>query len=439
VALNRRESRATSMDVHPLVQEVFAAFDTESLPWCLLRGPVEGGGKGEDVDLLVAQQDKGRVAALLGRLGFVGLKTWGRGSHQFFVAYHLPTDQWIRLDIVSRFSFGPLQTFHAPGAEEALVRRQLQAGIATLHPDDAFWTLLLHCLLDKATFSERHARRLTELVGAAHSDSMLSRQVTALLPEGWNAARLIEGVGRQEWEALMQVGDALASAWTRSSPLQVGSTRLVNQILRRATRLLLLRGRGLTVALLAPDGAGKSSVAAELAHTFHFPVRVIYMGRGTRAATSTSTIVARTLVRRWVRYLQGQIHKWRGRLVLFDRYTHDALLPPARPGHLPRAARRWMLARSLPAPDLVILLDAPAGVLFQRKGEQSLEALERRRRHYLELSARVPGMVVVDAAQDLTSVRREVTQAVWDEYRRRVLRNSGERARLRRTGSQEIL
>jgi thymidylate kinase len=103
----------------------------------------------------------------------------------------------------------------------------------------------------------------------------------------------------------------------------------------------------------------------------------------------------------------------RGRFVIFDRYTYDALLPSRQPLSRWQRLRRWILAYACPAPDLIVMLDAPGEILFARKGEHSAEYLERHRQAYLNLRQRFPQMIVVDAARDAEDVRRAVTSHMW--------------------------
>ena len=71
-----------------------------------------------------------------------------------------------------------------------------------------------------------------------------------------------------------------------------------------------------------------------------------------------------------------------------------------------------MLDRLYPRPDLVIMLDAPAEVLHDRKGEGTIESLERMRRDYLALEGVVEKFVRIDATQDQEAVTREVIAAI---------------------------
>jgi thymidylate kinase len=74
--------------------------------------------------------------------------------------------------------------------------------------------------------------------------------------------------------------------------------------------------------------------------------------------------------------------------------------------------QRWLRATA-PIPDLVVLLDAPAQVLHQRKGEHTPDRLERMRSAYLGLREEFPQTIVVDATQDADTVRKTVIALIW--------------------------
>jgi thymidylate kinase len=75
-----------------------------------------------------------------------------------------------------------------------------------------------------------------------------------------------------------------------------------------------------------------------------------------------------------------------------------------------------LLAHACPAPDLVLVLDAPGEVLYARKGEHSADFLEQQRQQYIALRARLPEMIVVDATRDAERVRRDALAAIWRGY-----------------------
>ena len=161
------------------------------------------------------------------------------------------------------------------------------------------------------------------------------------------------------------------------------------------------------MALLAPDGAGKTTVIGALEHApWPGGVRSVYMGFPRRAniASRLARLPGAALPVTWLRVAVAGRHRARGRLVLFDRYPYDYLIQPGPPLPWLRRAHRGLLARACPRPDLVVVLDAPAAVLAGRRPEHTIEELERLRRGYLALAARLPNAIVVDASGDVAEV-----------------------------------
>ena len=76
-------------------------------------------------------------------------------------------------------------------------------------------------------------------------------------------------------------------------------------------------------------------------------------------------------------------------------------------------ARRTILGHALPAPDVVIVLDAPAELLYARKPEHPLDRIESQRRRYRALADRLDRAFVVDARPALDRVARRITAIVW--------------------------
>jgi hypothetical protein len=411
--------------LHPRLATLFRVLDAESIVWCVLRGEDELDLPGKDVDLLVAGSEMPRFRRAAALLGFASVPAWGYGSHAFFVSYDASRDLWIKLDVVTELAFGPDYAL-ATGAEaECLSRRRHVDGVSLLAEDDAFWALVLHRLLDKGSVDRRDAARLSVLAPAAQTDSPLAGLVDSLCPPGWSAGRIVTAARRSEWASLLRLGPALAAAWRERQRWDVRRRTIANTLQRWSGKALRLsRRRGVKVALLAPDGAGKSTLTRGIEGAFYFPVRSINMGlyqvprpRGSRHVPGIGLAVQ--LSTQWTGWLRGAYHQRRGRLVLFDRYAYDALLPTRfRYSRLGRA-RRWVLAHACPAPELVVFLDAPGEVLHARKGEKSVTLLESQRRAYRTLLLRLPRAAVVDASRETEQVRPEVTAIIWREYLRR--------------------
>lgn len=179
---------------------------------------------------------------------------------------------------------------------------------------------------------------------------------------------------------------------------------------------------GLTVALLGPDGSGKSTLAARLRESYYFPTRLLYLGLWQQAEDFEvrdrlpGWNLGSRLLRIWRQYLVGQYYRRRGWLVVFDRYTYDALLAGQAAGNRRDRLYTWLLSRACPPPDLTVVLDVPGEVMFARKGEGSLARLEEERQRFLSLRERLPGLQIVDANRPLETVRADVMEIVWSHY-----------------------
>jgi thymidylate kinase len=217
-----------------------------------------------------------------------------------------------------------------------------------------------------------------------------------------------------------------------------------------------------TVALVGPDGVGKTTVARRLEQVLPVRVKYLYMGvnwdasnhllpttrlmllmrrtlgfspdrggppepsdlrapssgaitRTARAAWTTLSLANR-VAEEWYRQFVAWTCVRRGQIVIFDRhfywdyYAHD--VAPAEARTLGRRVHGFLLWHLYPRPDLVICLDAPPELLLARKGEGSIGSLERRRREYRELASMTEHFALVEAGRSLSEVTDEVAAAI---------------------------
>ncbi|MDQ3866205.1 MAG: AAA family ATPase [Actinomycetota bacterium] len=221
--------------------------------------------------------------------------------------------------------------------------------------------------------------------------------------------------------------------------------------------------RRFTVALIGPDGAGKTTIGRRLEEALPMPAKYLYMGvskdssnrmlpttrlvraikrargagpdtggppdprrlqdrrpkqlpRRIRASARAGARLTNRLAEEWYRQLLTSWYVHRGQIVIFDRhffsdyYAYDVAGGRRRP--LSRRIHGFVLARVYPKPDLVIYLDAPAEILLARKGEGTLESLSRRRNEYLALAPVTKHFFLVDASRPVDEVTRDVVRIV---------------------------
>jgi hypothetical protein len=226
--------------IHPAVSLALEALERSNVHWCLLRGESDLAAPEGDVDLLVARGDMPRLRDALASVGYLPLRAWGRGPHHFFVAYDEPSARRVKLDVVTQIAFGRYQELRTAAAAGCLARRRYVGGLALLSPGDAFWALLLHCMLDREAFSPANRGRLLELADQADCDIELAKIADAAFAEA--AATVLELVRGEDWTALTAIAKEGRAAGSNGR-LEMRFRVLVNRVLRRAAHILPLGRR----------------------------------------------------------------------------------------------------------------------------------------------------------------------------------------------------
>jgi hypothetical protein len=413
--------------MHGLVTTLLDAVNRAGIRYCLLRDAerLEDLACGGEIDLLVEREDLQRLGTLLTEAGFVHLPSRGFAPHIFFVRYDLQQDAWLKCDVVTEVAYGwPVHNLRTDLGASCLANRERVPEAFAPAPDDELIALLLHCILDKRHFSPARIGRVKVLRQRISRDDRISAHLERYWSTTMTWGTLAELIDQDAWASLLAERQRVVAMLARRDSVGTIARGIHDRVLRRLRPwLAVATPYAPSVALLAPDGAGKSTLADGIQRRFFSTVCSVYMGlyqdRPRRAARSRVPGLGfvRQVFTQWRRYLGARYRQAAGQLVIFDRYTYDALLPSQTELNRVRRVRRWLLAHSCPAPDLVIILDAPGHVLYARKQEHNADVLEEQRQSYLRMRSSLSRVAVVDATCDSDQVRRAVTALVWDEYR----------------------
>lgn len=422
--VERFSSQPASAD---LVLRLFHHLEQGQISYCVLRDGdrILQLPDLEEIDLLVAEAQLPDLRGILADLEFAELPGWGHAPHHFFLKYGETTGRWLKLDVVTALSYGrPVRMLRTELAGPCLARRRRCGPLFIPAAEEEFMTLLLHCVLDKGRFDPARQQRLQALRHDVTDMIYMSALLAAYwLPTmGW--PQLAALIDREAWETILAAEHAVIARLRQSDEWRTTARYWRARILQKLNRWAGFWRRNVPmVALLAPDGAGKSTLAEGLAASSYFPVRSIYMGlyqngdAKKRRLSLPGLGLAGRILTQWRRYLTARYHQGRGRLVIFDRYTYDSLLSTRQSLDILRRFRRWLLGNACPPPDLVIILDAPGELLYARKGEHTASLLEEQRQEYLNLRTQLPHTAVVDASQDSDTVQRETMALIWRKLR----------------------
>ncbi|QDG61821.1 hypothetical protein [Pseudarthrobacter sp. NIBRBAC000502771] len=401
--------------IHPKVRAVFDTLDGTGLPWLLLRGEDDLALPSGDVDILVDSDLLSRLDDILGSAGFCRVVAWGHGSHRFYFCYSVEEGAWIKLDVVSELAFGSCQQWRTPWAARCLRRRTRHGSYWLPDAADQAWLLLLHLFMDKGEIAQGRQEAAQSAAKVAADGGRIAESVRRRMGAGL-ATDMLNVVLAGRFEEAPAMASRMKASW--SGGVNPALIEKVSRVLRRSGARL--RGHTPLLGVMAPDGAGKTTLLNGLHADVPLPTKYVYMGLwgagpfdsvlnripGGRTAKKVYRLVRGGILARFYRRM--------GKVVLMDRVAYDALLAGSSSGTLARVSNALALA-IIPAPEVLLVLDVPGAVMFERKGEHSPELLESWRNDYLRLAARLPGTRVVDAAQPVEAVQQVATRIIWDK------------------------
>jgi hypothetical protein len=437
-------------EISQLVTAVFRAWQQAGINWLVLRNYESlPHSTTNDIDVLVERgQLRQAEQALLAAATQTGFRVHNRVEFATLALY-LSSQQSNAQAHFDLFTTLKWRGFEFVACDGFLRRKGSKDLFFIPHLADETATKLLASLVYTGKVKEKYKPSI--VAGLQAERAAISELLTPTYGAG-HAQFLVAAGAQARWDDIEAATGALRRAlvlrqlthrpWHAIKGLLVDARRLVRRFLQPP---------GVTVVLCGADGSGKSTAAREVmdrlkvtfpaqkVQQFHWKPPLFTGGRQAARAPTTDPHSRPTrnpavslcyFGFHWLEFflashLRLRPVTFRGGLVLIDRGYYDFFVdqrryrlrvPPAvvRLGHL-----------LLEKPDLVVLLDAPAGVLQQRKQEVPLAETERQRAAYLALVRGLDNGRVVDATQALEKVGADIGRAILDFMAERAKRRWG--------------
>lgn len=190
--------------------------------------------------------------------------------------------------------------------------------------------------------------------------------------------------------------------------------------------------RGLLIAVLGPDGSGKTTFIEQLQReltgifrdTYCQHVRPRLFGRRDDPNSSPHAGKPHGWFKSLLKllylvtdYRLGYVARTRPALsrsiaCISDRYYQDVFVDPLRYGYGAPMSFVRAFEALVPAPDLMFILTAPASVIRARKDELSVAECERQLDAYRALAARYPQATILDATCPPPTLARQAREAI---------------------------
>ena len=440
-----------------VARALLAALTSECKAYCVLSGYDQLPGSFDtDIDFMVDAEDFERMPRIIEHVAReTNTRLFHSVGHELSArSYSLGYQAGEKLIIVQPDSTADYRHFGLLWlrAREVLASRRWNSRGFWIPAAAHEFVYYLIKRLNKRYLDEGHGLKLhwLYLEDPAGCDRMIAR-----FWKGRNRAALMRMASTNDWAAMEVDLESFRSELKENSE-ESGLQRIASSpvhLFHHVRRAIMPTGGW--IAIMGPDGAGKSAVidavrqqfkfAYHKVKCFHLRPKSLRPGRDTqqvvtdphgkppRGLLASVLKVFFLIADYWLGYaLKIAPAMRRSQLIVFDRYIYDLLVDSKRVRYGGPAWLLQLTARIVPHPDLVILLDAPPDVLWSRKQEVPFDEVMRQRDGYCKIAAQLPFATVVNASQPLADVIRDVDSVIVSYFERR----TADRLRLRSATDQ---
>lgn len=432
-------TRHTGALLKPLLTSFFDSLEARAIPFCVLRNyDTLPGYTANDVDILVERNGFKEVVELLYTLAVrAGLTPHMQIEHACLVLmFHStdnPHDQY-HIDLYTEITW---KGFSIADPDSILVSRRPHHGFYI--PDPA-WEQAVNLLVG-LVYHGRVKEKYKQMIHETAKDKVHGNTLLSILNASFGPR-----------EGIILWRHAKESAWdSMEKRYRKSQNALVFQNMQKDLPGLLRRqasmaGRlarrishpaGISMAIIGPDGAGKSSVIKELGQalttTFKGKQRVVHWrpeliepsldseqppetaphGKPVRPKVlSMIFFTYHTLM-----FILGYAVKlaplrFKGWAIFLDRYYYDFFVDLKR--FRLTLSKPWVHLGFffIPKPDIVLLLDAPPGVLRMRKQEVSKTETARQCIAYRRLIHNLPNSYILNADRPVDQVVDDALKSI---------------------------